>query len=190
LSEEQIPQVIGKTEKTRNGMDGLEGSFTRPRQVRYQAALRPDITGKIDSKVLSNFGATPIHDFRPRPCIKRAFMSHCTATVHIRSSPFDAISLARRFSFSRASRVICRFHLRILLEDLRVCLAKHLCYPLVRYPSGAQPGGIGRARIVDAKVRYFGTPQGGMPGGFKSSVMSARILIAGKPVLCQAQSWL
>jgi hypothetical protein len=24
-------------------MDGLEGSFTRPRQVRYQAALRPDI---------------------------------------------------------------------------------------------------------------------------------------------------
>jgi len=41
-SEEQIPQVIGKTEKTRNGIDGLEGSFTRPRQVRYQAALRPD----------------------------------------------------------------------------------------------------------------------------------------------------
>jgi hypothetical protein len=24
-------------------MDGLEGNFTRPRQVRYQAALRPDI---------------------------------------------------------------------------------------------------------------------------------------------------
>ncbi len=23
-------------------MDGLEGNFTRPRQVRYQAALRPD----------------------------------------------------------------------------------------------------------------------------------------------------
>jgi hypothetical protein len=43
LSEEQIPQVIGKAEKTQNGMDGLEGSFTRPRQVRYQAALRPDI---------------------------------------------------------------------------------------------------------------------------------------------------
>jgi len=42
-SEEQIPQVIGKTEKTRTGMEGLEGNFTRPRQVRYQAALRPDI---------------------------------------------------------------------------------------------------------------------------------------------------
>jgi hypothetical protein len=33
-SEEQIPQVIEKTEKTGNGMDGLEGSFTRPTQVR------------------------------------------------------------------------------------------------------------------------------------------------------------
>lgn len=31
-SEEQIPQIVGKTEKTRNGMDGLEGSFTRPRE--------------------------------------------------------------------------------------------------------------------------------------------------------------
>jgi hypothetical protein len=25
-------------------MDGLEGSFTRPRRVRYQAALRPDVS--------------------------------------------------------------------------------------------------------------------------------------------------
>jgi len=33
-SEEKTPQVIGKTEKTRNGMDGLEGNFTHPRQVR------------------------------------------------------------------------------------------------------------------------------------------------------------
>jgi hypothetical protein len=36
-------------------------------------------------------------------------MRHCTATVHI-SSPFaGAISLARRLSFSRASRFICNF---------------------------------------------------------------------------------
>ena len=51
-SEEQIPQVVGKTEKTRNGMDGLEGNFTRPRQVRYQAALRPDY---IDSTSVARF---------------------------------------------------------------------------------------------------------------------------------------
>jgi hypothetical protein len=37
------PHVVGKTEKTRNGMDSMERSFTRPRQVRYQAALRPDM---------------------------------------------------------------------------------------------------------------------------------------------------
>jgi hypothetical protein len=42
-SEEQIPQVIGKDKKTPTGMEGLEGNTTRPRQVRYQAALRPDI---------------------------------------------------------------------------------------------------------------------------------------------------
>jgi len=41
-SEEQIPQIVGKAEKARKGMEILEGNFTRPRQVRYQAALRPD----------------------------------------------------------------------------------------------------------------------------------------------------
>ena len=36
-------------------MNSLEGLFLRPRQVRYQAALRPDMTSRIDSKVLPNF---------------------------------------------------------------------------------------------------------------------------------------
>jgi hypothetical protein len=40
--------------------------------VRYQAALRPDMTSKIDSKVLSNFVSTPNYDFWPRPCQNRA----------------------------------------------------------------------------------------------------------------------
>ncbi len=40
-------------------MDSLEGLFLRPRQVRYQAALRPDMTCRIDSKALSNFVTTP-----------------------------------------------------------------------------------------------------------------------------------
>ena len=31
------------------------GFVLRPRQVRYQAALRPDITGKIDSKARRQF---------------------------------------------------------------------------------------------------------------------------------------
>ena len=62
-------------------MDSLEGLFLRPRQVRYQAALRPDMTSKIDSKVVSNFVATPKHDFWPRPCANRAKSAHCTVTV-------------------------------------------------------------------------------------------------------------
>src|SRR5664279_2161984 len=36
-------------------MEGLEGNFTRPRQVRYQAALRPDICCSPDFKPLSQF---------------------------------------------------------------------------------------------------------------------------------------
>ena len=35
----------------------------RPRQVRYQAALRPDMISWIDSKVLPNFISTPALDF-------------------------------------------------------------------------------------------------------------------------------
>jgi len=85
----------------------VEGMIVRPRQVRYQAALRPDKTSRIDSNVLSNFVSTPNHDFWPRPCEYRA---HCTLTVPIRSPAFSAgISLARRLSFSRASRFICNF---------------------------------------------------------------------------------
>jgi hypothetical protein len=33
-------------------MDGLEENFTRPRQVRYQAALRPDNFYSFDFKIL------------------------------------------------------------------------------------------------------------------------------------------
>jgi hypothetical protein len=38
----------------------LESSVVRPRQARYQAALRPDMKCTIDSKALSNFTATPL----------------------------------------------------------------------------------------------------------------------------------
>src|ERR1700686_2415907 len=47
------------------------------------------------------------HSTVPKPCHYRA---HCTLTVPIRSPPFSAgISLARRLSFSGASRFICNF---------------------------------------------------------------------------------
>jgi hypothetical protein len=39
----QIPQVVENIESRRQAMESLEGQGVRPRQVRYQAALRPDI---------------------------------------------------------------------------------------------------------------------------------------------------
>ena len=45
-------------------METLESADMRPRQVRYQAALRPDICWLIHSKILSSFLQTPIHYFR------------------------------------------------------------------------------------------------------------------------------
>jgi hypothetical protein len=44
LNEEQIPQIVEKQKKPKLEIDSLEGLFLRPRQVRYQAALRPDMT--------------------------------------------------------------------------------------------------------------------------------------------------
>jgi hypothetical protein len=35
----------------------------RPRQVRYQAALRPDMTHSFESKAVSNFISTPTLSF-------------------------------------------------------------------------------------------------------------------------------
>jgi hypothetical protein len=56
-------------ESRAQGIEPLEAMGVRPRQVRYQAALRPDMTCRIDSKVLSNFVPPRNLDFRPRPCI-------------------------------------------------------------------------------------------------------------------------
>ena len=96
----------------------------------------------------------------------RAFLIACFLSRHLIRTAVELLqSLALHL----------QFHLRVLFEDLRVSLAKHLCDPLVRYPSGTEPGGIGRAQIVNPEVRHLGTPQSGMPGGFQSSLMSARL---------------
>jgi hypothetical protein len=42
LSEKQIPQVIVCIRNQEKQMELMEGTRLRPRQVRYQAALRPD----------------------------------------------------------------------------------------------------------------------------------------------------
>ena len=52
-------------------MEWLESRAVRPRQARYQAALRPDMKCSTNSKALSNTTATAIH----RACLD------CTKTV-------------------------------------------------------------------------------------------------------------
>ena len=42
LSEKQIPQVVENLESGDKPKEALERAAMRPRQVRYQAALRPD----------------------------------------------------------------------------------------------------------------------------------------------------
>jgi len=49
-------------------MEWLESRAVRPRQARYQAALRPDIKCIIDSKAISNTTATPIRRFESLWC--------------------------------------------------------------------------------------------------------------------------
>jgi hypothetical protein len=43
LSEKQIPQVVEILESGGKSKEALETVTLRPRQVRYQAALRPDV---------------------------------------------------------------------------------------------------------------------------------------------------
>jgi len=52
LSEKQIPQVVEKLESGNKRKEALERTVMRPRQVRYQAALRPDIRSSLDFKPL------------------------------------------------------------------------------------------------------------------------------------------
>ncbi len=47
-------------------MELLESESARPRQARYQAALRPDCEVHIHSKALSNVAPNPYPRFCPR----------------------------------------------------------------------------------------------------------------------------
>ena len=52
LSEKQIPQVVENLESGDKPKEALETVGLRPRQVRYQAALRPDMCCSFDSNPL------------------------------------------------------------------------------------------------------------------------------------------
>ena len=50
LSEKQVPQVDVNTREATGLSEPLEPGFVRPRQARYQAALRPDMKCNNNSK--------------------------------------------------------------------------------------------------------------------------------------------
>jgi hypothetical protein len=58
LSEKQIPQIVENLESGGKPKEALETVAMRPRQVRYQAALRPDMQSFYNTS-----GAR-----RPSPC--------------------------------------------------------------------------------------------------------------------------
>ena len=87
------------------------------------------------------------------------------------------IGSAIRFRGPRASSATS---LRILFEDLRVGLAKHLRYPLVSYSSGTQPCGVCGAKIVDSKVGNFCSSKSSSPNSLKRRLVPARNPIARK----------
>ena len=126
----------------------------RPRQVRYQAALRPD---SRDSQFYCGFPQFA--------CSRARFLGeivpelsqnpiHCPRTP---DSSSDLSQNARRFvghtiELLQRLALHLQFHLRVLLEDLRIALAEEVRDPLVGHAAGAQARRVGRAQIVEARV--------------------------------------
>ena len=95
----------------------------RPRQVRYQAALRPD---SKNSAILRHFRTARSQTLSPLLAITVPKLSQNMSTYPLCvRTPLD--SFADRLSFSSASRFICNFILRVLLEHLGVTLSQELC---------------------------------------------------------------
>src|ERR1035438_8128872 len=89
-----------------------------PRQVRYQAALRPDILCFLDFKPLSQF---PIPSGLPKSPQKPSARGKTVTKPHqltFSVTKPGRSSLAFRFSFCRASRFICNFICEYFLNTL------------------------------------------------------------------------
>jgi len=89
-------------------------------------------------------------------------------------------SLAARLSFSSASRFICNFHLRVLLEHLGVTLSQELGHPLVGHAAGAQPCCVDGPQVVDPEVGDPGPPERGRPRRFKGDLVFTLALVTRK----------
>src|SRR6266480_4916046 len=127
-------------------MEWLESRAVRPRQARYQAALRPDMNCFIHSKALPNFTPNPSH-----------LLPHCAKLCQIlllnRScARFQRHLVGLTVHFLQGLSLHLQFHLRILFEDLCVALSKELCNPLVDDTACTEPRRIGGAQVIDPEV--------------------------------------
>ena len=110
---------------------------TPSKQVRYQAALRPDIYCSFDSKPLPRVKILP---GMPKEAQKRPDRGKTVTKPHqlgLSVSKPGQPSFAFRFSFCSASLFICQFHLRVLLEHLGIALPEQLRDPLVGHATRA-----------------------------------------------------
>ena len=95
----QIPQVVENIKNQLHGMEPLEGSVLRPRQVRYQAALRPDFEEPLVYCPFPTASQLPYRNCRKKVA-KPPLQMACRKTLP---------SLAARFNLRSASRFICSF---------------------------------------------------------------------------------
>src|SRR5215472_16102415 len=168
-------------------MERLESSGVRPRQARYQAALRPDMKCTTHSKVLPDFLLAPIHRFGPRPCIYRAFIPSklligprpCTFARQVR----EPLRRPSGFKLLQGFTLHLQLHLRVLFHDLRVTLAQHLRYPFIRYSSCTQPCGINGSQVVDAEIGHLRTAKRFVPNRLEGGLVSPAIAITRKEKL-------
>jgi hypothetical protein len=138
-----------------------------------------------DCKVLSRFASAPISQFWSRLCTNCARMgllyrdcAHWSRQQNV--SGYRCNFVGPTVELSQSFALHLQLHLGILLEDLRVALTKHLCHPLVGYPSGTQPRGIRGAKVVNPKVGNLCSPKSFSPNSLKCRLVHVRNPIARK----------
>ena len=81
-------------------------------------------------------------------------------------------------SVSPVPRVHLQLHLRVFLENLLIALPEQLRDPLVSNAAGAEPGGVCRSEIVDAKISNLRPAKRRMPNGLECFLKAVRIFFA------------
>src|SRR5579871_632193 len=71
-----------------------------------------------------------------------------------------------------------QFHLRVLLEYLRIALPEQLRDPLVGDAAGAEAGSVRRSEIVNAKISNLRPAKGRVPNGLECLLIAVGILFA------------